>query len=179
MNLQYLAKIFIVVLICLVSLFIYKLDTVKTDKSIKEKAVKALKGKKYSSLSDINDNQVSTDISLDKNKTDTVYWQCSINECENFKLMQKINFHIGDGYSGININVIKLSNKYKTSIVHYSDTSESSKKYSVESQSLILDKKGYKKGDSMYGKIDLKVEEEINNKNFIYYVKGYFKGKIE
>lgn len=179
MNLKYLGKIFIVILICLVSLFIYKLDTVKTDKSIKEKAIKALKGKKYSSLTDRKDNQVSTDISLDKNKTDTVYWQCSINEYENFKLMQKINFHIGDGYSGMNINVVKLSNKYKTCIEHYSDTSESSKKYSVENQNLILDKTSYKKGDSMYGKINLKVEEKINNKNFIYYVEGYFKDKIK
>lgn len=93
--------------------------------------------------------------------------------------MQKINFHIGDGYSGININVVKLSNKYKTYIEHYSDTSESSKKYSVENQNLILDKTSYKKVDSMYGKINLKVEEKINNKNFIYYVEGYFKDKIK
>lgn len=168
------------VFICLISLFIYKLDNVKTDKGIKEKAIEELRTKKYLSFLDDHKTTVSTDISFKKNGTDTVYWQCTISECGNLKLMQKINFHFGDGFSVININVIKLSSKYKTFIEHYSDyNSKNSKKYYIKNQNLILDKKTYKKGDSIFGKIDLIIKEENNSEINFSKLKGYFKGKID
>ncbi|KXH82964.1 hypothetical protein [Chryseobacterium kwangjuense] len=178
-KLKYLGITLLLAISCLLFLFIYKLDTVYIDSSIKGKAIKELKRKKYLSFLDDNKKQVSTDISLGKNETDTVYWQCKINEHEIFKSIQKINFHIGDGYSGTNINIIKTSKKYITFIKDYSDNmKENQKKYSIENQKLILDKKNYQKGDSIYGKINLKIQESVNKESSVYYIDGYFKGKI-
>jgi predicted RND superfamily exporter protein len=177
-RIKYGGIVFVIISSCLVFLFIYNLKGVKVDNKIKEKVIKNLKTKKK--ISFLNDRKpVSTDFSLVKNNTDTVYWQCNINEWEKLKSVQEINFHIGDGFSGKNINIIKLSNKYKIFIEDFSDNNNiHPKKYYIENQNLILDKKNYNKGDSIFGKIDFTIKEKIDKEYSIYYARGYFKGRI-
>lgn len=170
----------ILFIITFLSICIYKLDTVKIDSKIKGKANIELKKKKYMSFLKNGKNEVSTDISLEKNDTDTVYWQCEINEATHLDFIKRIHFHMGDGFSGVNINMIKFFNIYRTSVNNYTDnTSDHPKKFTVQNQTLILDKNNHKKGDSIFGKINLKVEEKMEGQNSIYYVEGYFRGKIK
>ncbi|PWW29949.1 hypothetical protein [Chryseobacterium sp. AG844] len=178
-KLKYFGIIFLIASFCTVFLFIYKLDDVKIDKRIKAEVIQELKTKKYLSFSHFGKKQVSTDLSLVENDTDTVYWQCNIREWEKLKSIQEINFHIGDGYSGTNINIIRLSTKYKVFIKDYNDDHHvPQKKYCIENPNLILDKKNYIKGDSIYGKIDFTIKEEIDRESSVYHVRGHFKSKI-
>lgn len=167
-------------IITFLSICIYKLDTVKIDNKIREEANKELKNKKYMSFLENSKNEVSTDISLEKNDTDTVYWQCEINEALHLNFIKRIHFHMGDGFSGLDINMIKFFNTYRISVNSYTDNvSDPPKKFTVQNQTLILDKNNHKKGDSIFGKINLKVEEKMEVQNSIYYVEGYFRGKIK
>lgn len=148
---------------------------INIDNNIKQKALQELNSKKYFSFFD-NNTKVTTDFSLEKNKMDTVYWQCTVNEAN---ILKFIDFHLGDGYSGMKISLIKLASRYTISIKDYTDNLNSvNSKYEIIHQKIILDKENYKKGDSIFGRVDLKILEKQNKEKFIHNAGGYFKGKI-
>lgn len=172
---RYSGYTFILCVFCLIIIYSFIFKSVSIDRSIKQKALQELNSKKYFSFFD-NNTKVTTDFSLEQDKTDTVYWQCTINEAN---ILKFIDFHVGDGYSGMNISLIKLANRYRISIQDYTDNLNSvNSKYEIIHQNLTLDKENYKKGDSIFGRIDLKILEKRNKEKLIHTAGGYFKGKV-
>lgn len=161
-------------------IFFLKLNRIKTDETIRFKSLSELKQKKFFSIFN-NNTEVTTDFSWDQIRTDTVYWRCSIDENRKLKFIQFINFKTGDGYGGMNINVIKIFNRFTVFVEPYTDNpinKINKENYSINYQNLILDKKNYKTGDSIFGRIDLEIEENHARKKIMHNGGGYFKIKL-
>jgi len=179
-------KIFVVIfsflIMFLIGVFFYFFNNkIVVDAQIKKDlAIKNLNNKiLFSFYDNPKEKSVTTDFYFDeKPQNDTVFYQCRFEETGilNTKI---ISFVFGDGFSGLKINVTKFGNFFRTDIENYTDNLNDSNlpKYHVKKQSLILDKNSYNKGDSIYGKINLKVIE-IQNQNKEYESFGYFKTKL-
>ncbi len=126
---------------------------------------------------------IRTDFSFNREaKNDTVGFSFHPSLHENSENRLSLNFNSGDGYSGLNVDVMKIGNWFSASVKTYTDNLKpfdflERDRYSVKKQKLILDKPEYKKGDSIFGKIELKIQSNINES--VYQAGGYFRGKIE
>lgn len=170
-------------IVILIGVFFYFFNNkIVIDSQIKKDlAIKNLNHKiLFSFYDNPKEKSVTTDFYFDeKLQNDTVFYQCRFEETGilNTKI---ISFVSGDGFSGLKINITKFGNFFRTDIENYTDNLNDTNltKYNVKKQTLTLDKNNYKKGDSIYGKINLKVIKESQNGNEEYESFGYFKTKL-
>ena len=91
-------------------------------------------------------------------------------------------FSLSTGFNGTSVEVYKINNRFKTIVSDFTDNAAQEKltKYKILSQELTLDKINYKRGDSIFGKIKLEIEEKRTDDTKTKYLsQGYFKYKIK
>lgn len=175
-----LIAVFLIILILSVGIFLYFFNhIVNVDSDIKNSAeIHNLNNKKLFSIYPESDiKKVTTDFYLDEEqKNDTVFYNCRFEETGILNA-KRISFISGDGFSGLKINVTKFGPFFRTDIENYTDdlSNNNLPKYDVKEQSLTLDKSDYKKGDSIYGSIKIKVIREIEKNKQEYQSIGYFR----
>lgn len=171
------------ILIFSVGFFLYFFNhIVNVDSDIKNSAeIINLNNKKlFSIYPDSDIKAVTTDFYLDEEqKNDTVFYTCRFEETGILN-SKRISFVSGDGFSGLTINVTKFGPFFRTDIEHYTDdlSNNNLPEYHVTEQSLTLDKSDYKKGDSIYGRIKIKVIREFEKNKHEYESLGYFRTKL-
>lgn len=170
------------ILIFSVGFFLYFFNHItNVDSDIKNCAeIINLNNKKLFSIYPDSDKTVTTDFYLDEEqKNDTVFYTCRFEETGILN-SKRISFVSGDGFSGLTINVTKFGPFFRTDIEHYTDdlSNNNLPEYHVTEQSLTLDKSDYKKGDSIYGRIKIKVIREFEKNKHEYESLGYFRTKL-
>ena len=170
------------ILIFSVGFFLYFFNHItNVDSDIKNCAeIINLNSKKLFSIYPDSDKTVTTDFYLDEEqKNDTVFYTCRFEETGILN-SKRISFVSGDGFSGLTINVTKFGPFFRTDIEHYTDdlSNNNLPEYHVTEQSLTLDKSDYKKGDSIYGRIKIKVIREFDKNKHEYESLGYFRTKL-
>lgn len=164
--------------------FVSKWNKISYDENIyKSKGIKILDKKIFHNfLINSDSTKVKTDFEIFENKSDTVSSRFNSTLNTKYSNLIILRFNSGDGYSGININVLKYKNYFYTTAESYTDVVSASdflesEPYIIKKQKLTLNKSVYKKGDSIYGKIELEIKFTPNDS--IYNAKGYFRSLIE
>ena len=164
--------------------FISKWNRINIDENIgKSQEIKNLDSKVFDHTFLIFDStKVQTDFKIFANKNDTVTFNFNASKSPKLENIETLIFNSGDGFAGVNINILKYKNFFYTSAENYTDAKRTfdfleSGRYQVKKQKLTLNKSEYNKGDSIFGKIELQIKftptNEIINSN------GYFRGIIE
>lgn len=179
-------KIFLILIIALAfiftAFFFLKFNKVEYRSSIANTPeIKKLNKKVFDpGFLNTGSSAINTDFSFNhKVKNDTVGFNFHPSIHENGLTL---HFNSGDGYSGLNIEILKLGSWFSSSTETYTDNVKpfdflDRDRYSVKKQKLILNTPEYKKGDSIFGKIELEIHSHIQDS--IYQADGYFRGKIE
>ncbi|MDO5616049.1 MAG: hypothetical protein Q4G16_07655 [Cruoricaptor ignavus] len=164
--------------------FISKWSKISIDEHIqKSSEIKNLNKKIIDNTFRINKiKNVETDFSFFENNNDTVTFSININQNEKIPSLTLIHFNDGDGFSGVNINFIKYKNFSYSFIESYTDNIQPFKllkreRYVLKKQKLTLNNSELKKGDSIWGKIELEIL--FTPTDSIFYSKGYFKSVVE
>ena len=164
--------------------FLSKWNRINIDKNIgKSKEIKNLNSKVFDHTFLIFDTvKVKTDFEISGNVSDTVTFNFNASKSPKSKNLDFLTFNSGDGFAGVNINVLKYKNFFYTSAETYTDVKRTfdfleSERYQIKKQKLTLNKSEFKKGDSIFGKIELQIK--FNPTNEIINSKGYFRSKIE
>jgi len=186
-----LKKIGIIFLILLLVLGLSFLLVFPNKISVNEKIkfapeMRKLKSKKINPLINIggNSKEANTDFYLDyktENKNE-VFFRFHANLNEKPIKFETLNFRISTGFNGTSVEVHKINNRFKTIVSDFTDNTAQEKltEYKVLSQELTLDKINYKRGDSIFGKIKLEIEEKRTDDTKAKYIsQGYFKHKIK
>ncbi len=131
-----------------------------------------------------------------KRSCDILYYTGNLNDIRNNDNIRKykctahfyksdtlyIMIGYSDGFSshGFIINYInkKFYTKIHSSNDMVSDNNDNLPIYNTIYQKLILDKYSYQVGDSIFGKVDFKIQEYDNDSRNEYNGKGYFRAKI-
>ena len=107
------------------------------------------------------------------------------NNCRAIKWDGQIKISIGlsSGYSGGGYDIDYLYGRYKIKPYSFTDVvpdNSPEPEFKMLKQNVILNKRFYKVGDSIYGKIDFVLEHNNSppNKHIVYGI-GYFRTKIE
>lgn len=122
--------------------------------------------------------KISTDFTLDGKQNDTINFTFHASQSEKYKNIGQFQVYSSTGFNGINIFLYRLKNRFRTEIDEFSDNVvENEKRFKIISQKLTLDKKNYKKNDSVFGKLEIRFEDLVNNSktNSI----SYFRTKME
>lgn len=106
------------------------------------------------------------------------------NNCRAISLKGKINISIGynSGYSGGGYEIDYLYGRYKIQPYAFTDVVPDNRKepdYKILRQKLTLDKRYYRVGDSLYGKIDFVMLFNDDGKKLNVYGNGYFRTKVD
>lgn len=117
-----------------------------------------------------------------KTKSDSItpeYYSCHINKSP----LLHVTFSVGDGYSGGGYQIDIFQNRYKIAPYSYTDNKKifdflDTESYKILSSKLILNQESYKKGDSLFGYGELKVQMGYGPEKYIDEGKGYFKGIV-
>lgn len=182
-----LKKIFILILSILILVTLYflsKWKTINFDNNICNLTeIKNLDKKFYDHTYLIFDStKVTTDFEIFNKRKDTVNFNFTATQNTKYKNITTFIFNSGDGYIGININVLKYKNFFYCSAESYTDnigTFDFLKpdEYYIKKQTLTLNRENYSIGDSIFGKIELEIKFRPNDS--IYNAKGYFRGIIK
>lgn len=164
--------------------FILKWNKVDYDESInKSNKIKLLDKKVFRDFFiNSGSTKIKTDFEIFENKSDTVSFNFSSTLNPKHPNLLFITFNSGDGFTGVNINILKYRNYFLTSTQSYSDVISTfdfleSEPYIIKKQKLTLNKSIYKKGDSIFGKVELEIKFTPNDS--IYNAKGYFKSIVD
>ena len=183
-KLKYIFLIIITVSFLGIVYFISKWNKIDIDKNIgKSRAVKNLNSKVFDPAFIMLDSaKIRTDLEIFGRKDDTISFNLNITKSVRSDHIYFLNFNSGDGFTGVNITVSKFGNFFYTSSEFYTDNKRmfdflESERYTVKKQKLTLDKSQYKKGDSIFGKIELQIK--FNPTDSITNAKGYFRSIIE
>ena len=180
------AGILILGIIYLSIQYFIKWDSVIIDSNISKNSVyKKIDHQIVSLFSTIHKEEKYTNnviFSFDENATkieNSNYHNCTVYFDGPFLI---ISFKSGDGFSGGGYNFKILNGRFRAESYSYTDNPSffDNKLYDkIVFQKLILNKENYKSGDSIFGKIDLKVQESNGLQKSFQYGKGYFRGLIK
>lgn len=97
------------------------------------------------------------------------------------KYYLRINFQFGDGFSGEGYNIYMFENWYKLFDYSYSDIKLNVPEddSNVLKSELKLNKSTYKKGDTIYGYVNFKIQKIRISENYIEDRNCYFKAIVE
>lgn len=181
-------RFFILTILCILILgityFLLKWNKINIDNNIGNSIeIKNLNNKVFDQSFLIFDSTiVKTDFEIFETKHDIVTFNFNANKSPNNSNITILNFNSGDGFSGVNLSVIKYRKYFFPSIESYTDVKRTfdfleSNKYTIKKSKLFLDKSEYNKGDSIFGKIELEIK--FNPNDSIYHSKGYFKSVVD
>lgn len=181
-------KFFIFIIISIIILgityFLSKWNEITVDKNIgKSIEIKNLDKKKFNHTYLIFDStKVKTDFELFEIKNGTVSFNFDASKSSKYQSITSLRFNSGDGFSGVDIGVLKYKKKFFCYAESYTDNIGAfdflkPEIYTIKKQKLTLNKIEYNKGDSIFGKIELEIKFKPNDS--IYSAKGYFRGIVE
>ncbi|MCY0970823.1 hypothetical protein ACM642_17200 [Chryseobacterium sp. CY353] len=183
-SLKYIFRIIITILFLGTVYFVSKWNKIDIDKNIgKSREVNNLNSKVFDPAFIMYDPaKIRTDLEIFERKGDTVSFNLNITKSLRSDHIYFLNFNSGDGFTGVNLKVSKFGHFFYTSSEYYTDSKSmldflESERYTVKKQKLTLDKSQYKKGDSIFGKIELQIK--FNPTDSITNSKGYFRSIIE
>ncbi|MDR6516727.1 hypothetical protein [Chryseobacterium camelliae] len=106
------------------------------------------------------------------------------NNCRAISLKGKINISIGynSGYSGGGYKIDYLYGRYEIQPYSFTDVVPDNRKesdYKILRQNLTLDKRYYRVGDSLYGKIDFAMQFNNAGEKPTVYGNGYFRTRVD
>ncbi|MCE3076818.1 hypothetical protein [Chryseobacterium gwangjuense] len=118
-----------------------------------------------------------------KVKTDSFSSESYIYSIQDNPLSLQIQIFTGDGYSGGGYNVEIINNRYKVSLYHYTDNPKpfdfmNEEYYKIIDSKVILNKDSYKKGDSIFGYTEFKIQKGYGPEKYFEQGEGYFKGIV-
>lgn len=164
--------------------FLSKWNRIYVDEKFgQSQSIKNLNKKVYDPTFLIFDSTtVKTDLELFENHSDTVTFNFSANKSPRSSKLTFLNFNSGDGFAGVNINVIKYKNFSYASAESYTDNIGpfdflKSQRYIIKKQKLTLNKSEYNKGDSIYGMIELEIKFTPTNE--VVTSKGHFRSVVD
>lgn len=182
-----LKKVFITILAILILAafyFLSKWKSINFDNNIGNSTeIKNLDKKFYDHTYLIFDStKVATDFEIFNQQKDTVNFNFTATQSPKYKNLTTFIFKSGDGFVGIDINVLKYKNFFYCFAESYTDnigTFDFLKpdEYHIKKQKLTLNKENYSIGDSIFGKIELEIKFRPNDS--IYNAKGYFRGILK
>lgn len=165
--------------------YFMKWDAITIDKHIsKNSAYRKIDNQKISHFLTMNKEDKYTNnviFSFDDRTTeiqDFNYHHCNIYFEGPFLIIQFIS---GDGFSGGGYNLRLLKGRFNTEPYFYTDnpsTFDNNEYSKVHLQHLVLNKENYKSGDSIFGKINLKIQKDYGPEKSFEYGNGYFRGLI-
>lgn len=171
-------------LILVIYYFFSKCNKISVDQNIaKSSGINSLNSKVFDQSFIMFDSaNVRTDFEIFEKKDDTVNFNFNVHKSPISENIFSMTFNSGDGFSGVNVNILKYRNFSYATIESYSDNKRmfdflESDNYTLKKQKLTLNKSLYKKGDSIFGKIELQIK--FNPNDSIYNAKGYFRSIIE
>lgn len=172
------------IFILLIAYFFSKCNKINIDQNIaKSSGINSLNSKVFDQSFIMFDSaNVRTDFEIFEKKNDTVNFNFSVHKSPISENIFSMDFSSGDGFSGVNVNILKYRNFSYATIESYTDNKRmfdflESDNYTVKKQKLTLNKSQYKKGDSIFGKIELQIK--FNPNDSIYNAKGCFRSIIE
>ena len=177
-------KIFKISALCILVISLFALscyyvmfDHIIIDSEIKNEANKQLNTKVFHSLFKPT-QKVSTDFQLSNYSKDTVDFMVDNGQFNpSCKDLLFINISSGDGFSGVNLQINKIWRRSYLDLNNYTDNLNSQKsRYKIMNYQLTLDQLNYAEGDSVFGKIEMQVDD---NKIEVYDVKKYFRAKLK
>lgn len=164
--------------------FLSKWNRINIDENIgKSQEIKNLDSKVFDHTFLISDyTKVQTDFEIFASKNDTVTFNFYAGKSPKYDNIETLIFNSGDGFVGVNINLLKYKNFFYVSAESYTDVKRTfdflePEIYDIKKQKLTLNQSGYKKGDSIFGKIELQIKFKPTNEIINSY--GYFRGIIE
>jgi len=167
-----------------IAYFFSKWNKINVDDNIgKSTGIKTLDKKVFDHTYLIFDStKVKTDFEIYKKLSDTVTFNFSANKNPNYSNLTLLTFNSGDGFAGVNINVVKYKSFFYASSESYTDNKRTfdflePERYIIKNQKLTLNKTQYKKGDSIYGKIELEIKFTPTNE--IVNSEGYFRSIVD
>lgn len=176
--------IFLIITILGILYFLSKWNRINIDENIgKSRDIKNLNSKVFDHTFLILDTaKAKTDFKISENESDTVTFNFNASKSPKIENLDSFIFNRGDGFAGVNINVLKYKNFFYTSTETYTDVKKifdflESERYDIKKQKLTLNKSEFKKGDSVFGKIELQIKFKPTNE--IINSKGFFRSKIE
>ncbi|UZT97930.1 hypothetical protein ODZ84_22635 [Chryseobacterium fluminis] len=183
-NLKDIFLIILAVSILAIVYFFSKWNKIDIDENIgKSREINDLNSKVFDPAFLMFDSaKIRTDFEIFEKEDDTVSFNLKINKSLRSENIYSLTFKSGDGFSGINIDVLKYRNFSYTSAEFYTDDKSmfdfiNSGRYTLKKQKLTLNKSQYKKGDSIFGKIELQIK--FNPTDSIVNSRGYFRSIIE
>lgn len=181
---KYTSLVILTIFILFIGCFFSKFNRINIDQSIaKSSGINSLNSKVFDQSFIMFDSaNVRTDFEIFEKKDDTVNFNFNVHKSTISDNIFSMDFNSGDGFSGVNVNILKYRNFSYATIESYSDNKRmldflESYSYILKKQKLTLNKSQYKTGDSIYGKIELQIK--FNPTDSIYNAKGYFRSIIE
>ncbi|MXS72070.1 hypothetical protein GSF70_12670 [Flavobacteriaceae bacterium W22] len=136
--------------------------------------------KKTNNIIFLQDEKIDLKDTLEKNDIFLRNITCAAN----FYNSDTLSIHVmnSNGYTGNGFKISVFKKKYKVTYSSFSDAGPTYQNSSLKFifSKLILNKKTYKKNDSIFGYVEFKcTDEKTYLKPVEYYAKGYFKTRIE
>lgn len=108
----------------------------------------------------------------------------NFNNCRaiSWKGKTRITLGFSSGYSGGGYEINYLLGRFEIKPYSFTDVVPDNSKepeYKILKQQVTLDKFYYNVGDSIYGKIDMEMEENFSNQKYKVFGYGYFRTKME
>ncbi|MDF2554022.1 MAG: hypothetical protein K0R36_3476 [Chryseobacterium sp.] len=118
-----------------------------------------------------------------RTKIDSLSTESYSSNISNNNFSLEIKLLKGDGFSGGGYSINIINNRYKISSYHYTDNHRpfdfmNEEYYKIIDSKVILDKDSYKKGDSIFGYTQLKVQKRYGPEKYFEEGEGYFKGIV-
>jgi len=171
------------ILIILIGYFYITWNSITIDKNLSKQTIyKTFDHQKQESIFGGESDEIKTNNF--RVKTDSLegeYFSCHFSNDP----FLKITFSAGDGYSGGGYSIDIINNRYQVSPYHYTDNIkpfalfEDEEYYKILNSKLVLNKDSYKKGDSIFGYAELKIQKRYGPEKYFVEGKGYFKGIIQ
>ncbi len=108
----------------------------------------------------------------------------NFNNCRAFSRKGKILIKLGwnSGFSGSGFNIHYLLGRFEIEPYSFTDVVPAPanlSRYKMIKQEVTLNQFYYHVGDSIYGKIDMEMEERIDRRTYKVFASGYFRTKVE
>lgn len=108
----------------------------------------------------------------------------NFNNCRAFSRKGKILIKLGwnSGFSGSGFNIHYLLGRFEIEPYSFTDVVPAPanlSRYKMIKQEVTLNQFYYHVGDSIYGKINMEMEERINRRTYKVFASGYFRTKVE
>ncbi|MBD8081886.1 hypothetical protein [Chryseobacterium caseinilyticum] len=180
---KYLLLVFTILFILSCIFWITKFNSITVDSKISNsQQIKSLDRKIFWNFGFNKPEKNSTDFAIGQKYGDTILFNCYALKSPKIKNLDIITFGFSTGYNGTNVVIFKYGNAFTVDVDDFSDVERTDdffkqNQYKIIKQKLTLNKENYKTGDSIYGKLELKIKNKETEQ--IEMASGYFRTEMK